>query len=168
MKSIQSSILCLMAMCTAFFSQAQTSTEVALVSDSPIDVTYNRPESYIAYLNQRGISKDNIYEEYYTDKFIFDLGKVKHGQVKTIDIPFKNASEYYIKITAVNEICTCLNAEFPSGDAGKLKPGEVKTGKLSFNSNGLSGKIRRAVEVRTFTNRKEINYLVWVQVDIVQ
>ena len=145
---------------------AQTSSEVALVSDSPIDVTYDRPESYISYLNTRGISKDDIYKDYYTDKFIFDLGKMKSGQVKTIDIPFHNVSDHYVKITAVNEICGCLKSEFPEGDAGKLKGGETKTGKLTFDSKGLKGKIRRAVEVRTFTNRKEINYLIWVQVEI--
>ena len=145
---------------------SQTSTEVALVALSDIDVQYTKPDSYISYLNQRGISKDNVYKDYYTDKFVFDLGKMKTGTSKTIEIPFHNVSEHYVKITAVNEICACLKAEFPEGDAGKLKPGEVKNGKLTFNSKGLSGKVQRAVEVRTFTNRKEINYLVWVQVEI--
>lgn len=146
---------------------AQISTEVGLLDQSDIDVTYDRPESYIDYLNQRGISKENIFKDYYTKEFKFDAGKLKSGQVKEIKIPFKNtSSDDYIKITAVNEICSCLKADFPEGDAGKFKPGETKAGTVKFDTKGLSGKIRRPIEVRTFTNRKEINYLIWIQAEI--
>ena len=91
---------------------------------------------------------------------------MKAGETKEIKIPFKNTSDTYIKITAANEICSCLTAEFPIGDAIKFAPGETKAGKLKFSTKGLSGKVRRAVEVRTYTNLKEINYLVWVQAEI--
>lgn len=147
---------------------AQSSTEVAMVAHSTIDVKYKGEVSYIDYLNQRNLSKDNVYKDYYTEKFVFDLGKLKSGTVKEIDIPLKNASDTYIKITAVNEICACLSAQFPGGHAATFKPGETKVGKLKFSTKGLSGKVRRAVEVRTYTNMKEINYLVWVQAEVLK
>ena len=164
MKSILKSILFLVPAFIISLAFVQTSTEVAMVDQSSIDVTYNRTESYIEYLNQRGISKQDIFKDYYTAEFTFNAGTLKSGEEKEIKIPFKNTSDDdYIKITAVNEICTCLVANFPEGDAGKFKPGETKVGTVKFATKGLSGKIRRPIEVRTFTNRKEINYLIWIQ-----
>ena len=148
---------------------AYSQTEVLMVSNSDIHVMYKGEDSYIAYLNKRGISKENVYKDYYTDKFIFDLGKVKTGTVKEIKVPFKNSTaDDYIKIKVVNELCACLKAEFPAGGAGNFKPGETKTGKLKFNTKGLSGKVRRGVEIRTYANGQDINYLVWVQAEIVK
>ncbi|GEM_PF-3466983 len=148
------------------YSFGQTHTEVSLVDESDIDVQYFGEESYIAYLSARGIPKDNIYKDYYTDEFFFDLGKIKTGEVRTVEIPFKNDSDNYVKITTVNELCACLKADFPEGDAGKIKPGDTKKGTLMFDTTNIKGKLRRAVEIRTFTNMKEINYLVWVQAEI--
>lgn len=147
-------------------ASAQSGATVNLVSKSNIDVKYTGGESYVAYLNRRGLSKDNVFKEYYTAEFSFDLGKLKPGETKEVKIPFKNVSDAYVRITTINEICDCLQAAIPTGEAGTLKPGDVKEGKVKFNTAGLSGKVRRAIEVRTFTNRKEINYLVWLQAEI--
>ncbi len=165
MKTLKSIVFLVVCMITAE-ARAQSGTTVDLVSQSDIDVKYTGKESYIAYLNRRGLPKDNVFKEYYTAEYSFNLGKLKPGEVKEVKIPFKNVSDAYVRITTVNEICDCLQASIPTGEAGTLKPGDVKEGKVKFNTAGLSGKVRRAIEVRTFTNRKEINYLVWIQAEV--
>lgn len=76
----------------------------------------------------------------------WDFGKAKQGQVLKHDFLFKNETKGVLKITGINTSCGCTTSQ---SDKKSLKPGESTIIKVSFNSSGYLGEVKKYIYVNT-------------------
>jgi len=65
------------------------------------------------------------------EKYSYDLGDVKKGEVKYFDIKFKNTGNVPVEIDFVSS-CDCTEVEYPMEE---IKPGETGILKVKFDSS---------------------------------
>jgi len=78
------------------------------------------------------------------DKEVHDFGKVYQGEKVTFNFKFKNVGKSNLLITRVNTSCGCTASEFPREP---IKPGERKSLRVTFDSDGRKGVQNKTITV---------------------
>lgn len=78
------------------------------------------------------------------DKEIHDFGKVMQGEKVTFNFKFENVGKSDLLITRVNTSCGCTASEFPREP---IKPGEKKSLRVTFDSEGRKGIQNKTITV---------------------
>ncbi len=78
------------------------------------------------------------------DKLTHDFGKVTQGEKVTFNFRFKNTGKSDLLITSVNTSCGCTASEFPREP---IKPGEQKSLRVTFDSEGRKGIQNKTITV---------------------
>jgi hypothetical protein len=88
---------------------------------------------------------------------IIDIGNLKEGEAVEKVISFKNNSGSNLKITNVRSSCHCAKVSLDKQD---LKPDEQAQIKISFQSQGLRGKIVKYFSFNTTSEAKKETKLI--------
>ena len=78
------------------------------------------------------------------DRFTWDFGDVKEGQVARHDFIIKNETASELRIKEISTSCGCTLSKVTKL---VIKPGESAMVEVEFNSKGYSGKVRQYVYV---------------------
>ncbi len=99
-----------------------------------------------AYAQQPVTLENNTDTGKTEDKYSWDFGVVKQGQVIQHDFIIKNESTRELNIKDVNTSCGCTVSKAKNKT---LKPQESTLIEVKFNSKGYSGKVKQYVYVNT-------------------
>jgi uncharacterized cupredoxin-like copper-binding protein len=80
------------------------------------------------------------------DKYTWDFGYVRQGQILKHDFILKNDSNKPLVIKSVNTSCGCTASK---AKKEKLSPGETTDIEVSFKSKGYSGEVTQYIYVYT-------------------
>jgi hypothetical protein len=78
------------------------------------------------------------------EKDFHDFGKLQTGEKVTYSFKFKNTGNSMLMISTVTSSCGCTVSDFPKKP---IKPGEVGTVDVSFNSEGRHGIQNKSITV---------------------
>jgi hypothetical protein len=90
------------------------------------------------------------------DKFTWDFGDLKEGQVVRHDFIIKNETSSELRIKEVTTSCGCTLSKIRKL---VIKPGESAMVEVEFNSKGYSGKVKQHVYVN-YTQADNLDNLV--------
>ena len=99
-----------------------------------------------AYAEQPVALENNTDTGKTEDKYSWDFGIVKEGQVLQHNFTIKNESTRELNIKNVNTSCGCTVSKVRDKT---LKPQESTVIEVKFNSRGYSGKVKQYVYVTT-------------------
>jgi hypothetical protein len=80
------------------------------------------------------------------EKYTWDFGKVKEGEVLVHKFSLKNESSKVMQITSVNTTCGCTTSYVKQNS---LKPQESTDIEVKFNTKGYSGSTLKFIYVNT-------------------
>ncbi|MFB6306827.1 MAG: DUF1573 domain-containing protein, partial [Flavobacteriales bacterium] len=98
----------------------------------------------IVSINQA--DNDSSYSSISFNNEVKDFGEVKQGEKLTHKFSFINAGNEDLKITNIKTSCGCTVAKYPKE---KIKPSQKEAIKVTFNTEGKSGKQVKTVFVET-------------------
>lgn len=92
------------------------------------------------------ISVGSLVLDQSSDIFMWDIGKMKEGQVLKHTFVLANDSDKLLKIKEIHTSCGCTASKI---DKKNLMPGETSNIGVEFNSKGYSGEVKQFVYVST-------------------
>ena len=111
-------------------------------SKNSSNVKLSRP---IPVLDSNGviIDKDNLPQISFEENF-HDFGKIKSGEKITFAFKFKNTGKSVLIISNVSTSCGCTVSAYPKQP---IKPGELSSVDVSFDSTGKHGLQTKSISV---------------------
>ncbi len=95
------------------------------------------------------------------DKYSFELGKVKVGDVVKFDIPFKNVSQEVVVIDFISS-CDCTEVDFSKDD---ILPGQKSVMHVTFDSSGKKESETTDIEIFLKNKDKETNSPIYFTIE---
>ena len=88
------------------------------------------------------------------DEYIHDFGALTSGEIVVSTFVFTNSGSHNLIINKVESGCGCIKVNF---NKEPVKPGEVGTIEVEFDSSGMFGKQYKSIEIHA--NFKEPKHL---------
>jgi len=99
------------------------------------------------------------------DNLEFDLGDVKHGQTKSVDVNVTNNSSSTVNLIPSNASCSCTTG---SVDYSTMQPNSKAIFKISFNSNKSGrGKQAKSINLTYTINRQSFSQVFRIKANVI-
>ena len=99
------------------------------------------------------------------DNLEFDLGDVKHGQTKTVNVNITNNGSTPVSLLPSNASCSCTTGHV---DYSTMQPNSKAVFKISFNSNKVSkGRIAKSINLSYTIDRQSFSQIFRIKANVV-
>lgn len=99
------------------------------------------------------------------DNLEFDLGEIKYGIVKTVDVNVTNDTSSVVSLTPANASCSCTTGYM---DYTTLQPKSKGVFKISLNtSKSGKGKQARSIALNYSIDRKSFSQIFRIKANVV-
>jgi uncharacterized cupredoxin-like copper-binding protein len=133
-----------------------------------VTVTTNDPEMQTVSLTFKGnvvvpdVKDEKIGAKIYFQDTQHDFGKVKEGEILEYEFKFENKGTESLNIKDVKTSCGCTAAVV---SASTIKPGQVGSIKVNFNTKGREGKNSKSITVVS-NDTTEPNKVISIYADV--